>query len=215
MTSRKFTNPLRRSNRMPEIFMIDHSNHSIAQFVRLLSQHAIDVVCDVRSVPYCKAHPQFHREELGFSLRKYGIQYVFLGAALGARTKDPNCIVDGRVSYEEVVKSESFARGMAQVQAIAASRRMALMCAERDHLDCHRTILVSRCLAASGYSIQHILDTGALESHRDALARLVERLNIAPNLFNSGEELAVDVYRRQEERIAWKTGIPEDDLARI
>jgi uncharacterized protein (DUF488 family) len=200
---------------MPVLFTIGHSNHSISQFVRLLSQNAIDVVCDVRSVPYSKANPQFHREELGFSLRKHGIQYLFLGAALGARTKDPNCIVNGRVSYEEVAKSEPFTRAIAQVQAIAAARRVALMCAERDPLDCHRTILVSRCLAANGCTVQHILDNGVLEFHRDALTRLVEQLDLEPNLFDSSEELLMTAYRRQEERIAWRPGAGKDDVALV
>ena len=166
----------------------------------------------MRSVPYSKANPQFHREELGFSLRKHGIQYLFLGAALGARTRDPNCIVDGRVSFSEVAKSEPFARGIAQVQALAASRRVALMCAEKDHLDCHRTILLSRCLVANGCSVQHILDTGDLESHDDALVRLVAQLNLTPSLFGSRKELLIAAYRRQEERIAWRPEMPNYDM---
>jgi uncharacterized protein (DUF488 family) len=198
---------------MPVLFTIGHSNHSISHFVKLLSHHAIDVVCDVRSVPYSRANPQFHREEVGFSLRKHGIQYVFLGAALGARTRDPECIVDGRVSYCEIVKSKPFTRGIAQVQALAASRRVVMLCEEIDHLDCHRTILLSRCLAANGISVVHILETGALESHRDALTRLVARLDLSPGLFASHKELLSTAYRRQEERIAWKPVVPKCDSA--
>lgn len=212
MASRNFSTAPRIGHGMPVLFTIGHSNHSIAQFVRLLSENAIEIVCDVRSVPYSKANPQFHREELGFSLRKHGIQYLFLGAALGARTKDPNCLVNGRVSYEKVAKTEPFIRAIAQVQAIAAVRRVALMCAESDHLDCHRTILVSRSLVANGCSVQHISDTGALESHRDALTRLVEQLDLKPDLFDSREEILMTAYQRQEKRIAWRPGAHKDDL---
>jgi len=197
---------------MPVLFTIGHSNHSISQFVRLLSQHAIEVVCDVRGVPYSKANPQFHREELGPSLRKHGIQYLYLGAALGARTRDPGSIVNGRVSYCEIVKSEAFTRGIAQVQALAASRRVVLMCAEKDHLECHRTILLSRCLIANGCSVQHILDTGDLEFHDDALARLIARLNLTLSPFRSRKDVLMTAYERQEERIAWKPGIQNFDL---
>lgn len=200
---------------MPVLFTIGHSNHSISQFVRLLSQNAIDVVCDVRSVPYSKATPQFHREELGFSLRKHGIQYLFLGAALGERTKDPNCIVNGSVSYEEVARLEPFTRAILQVQALAAARRVALMCEESDPLDCHRTILLARTLVARGCSVQHILNTGAVESHHDALKRLVERLNITPDQYPFREDLVRTAYRRQEERIAWKPGGHENQAAQV
>jgi hypothetical protein len=87
------------------------------------------------------------------------------------------------------------------------------MCAEKDHLDCHRTILLSRCLEANGISVQHILDTGALESHRDALTRLVARLDLTPSLFGSRKDLLITAYQRQEERIAWKPGAPKYGLA--
>ena len=50
--------------------------------------------------------------------------------------------------------------------------RIALMCAEEEPLECHRTILVARHLAALGIDVQHILANGKLESHADALRRL-------------------------------------------
>jgi uncharacterized protein (DUF488 family) len=42
--------------------------------------------------------------------------------------------------------------------------RVAIMCAEKDPLDCHRCILVSPRLGERGIEVQHILSDGALET---------------------------------------------------
>jgi hypothetical protein len=79
------------------------------------------------------------------------------------------------------------------------------MCAEKEPLECHRTILVARHLAGLGLDVLHIHADGTLESHADALDRLERMLNLAEdNLFLSREELSADAYHRQAERIAYE-----------
>ena len=79
------------------------------------------------------------------------------------------------------------------------------MCAEKDPLDCHRTVLVSRHLEALGLPVQHILSDGGLERHTDVLVRLREKLHLPENdLFRSPEEVIEDAYRMQGERIAYE-----------
>jgi hypothetical protein len=76
---------------------------------------------------------------------------------------------------------------------------------KKEPLECHRTILVARHLAALGLDVQHIHADGTLESHADALGRLERMLNLAEdNLFLSREELSADAYHRQAERIAYE-----------
>ena len=48
------------------------------------------------------------------------------------------------------------------------------MCAEREPLDCHRCLLVTRALAERGLRIGHILHDGAVESHTATERRLLE-----------------------------------------
>jgi hypothetical protein len=84
--------------------------------------------------------------------------------------------------------------------------RIALMCAEKEPVECHRTILVARHLANREIEIQHILATGELESQEDALRRLARAVKVPENdLFRSAEELLAETYRRQEKRIAYDT----------
>ena len=174
------------------VFTIGHSTHSQERFIDLLSQHAITAVCDVRSKPYSRRYEQFNREQLKSALKANGIAYVFLGKELGARREDPSCYENGKV-------------GIQRVQDGMKNYRVALMCAEKEPLECHRTILVARRLAAIGLDVQHIYANGATESHADALKRLTRMLNLPQaDMFNTTKEAFSDVYRRQEERIAYE-----------
>jgi uncharacterized protein (DUF488 family) len=86
------------------------------------------------------------------------------------------------------------------------SYTVALMCAEKEPLDCHRTILVSRHLAASDLRIEHIHEDGGLESHSDALVRLARTLHLREaelHLFRTREDLFADAYALQEKRIGY------------
>lgn len=190
------------------VFTVGHSNHPREQFINLLSLHGITVLCDVRSRPYSRFNPQFDYEELKRALPDYGIRYLFLGQELGARSDDPACYEGGKVQYERLARTELFQQGLARIQdGMSKGFRIALMCAEKEPLDCHRTILVARHLAALGVDVQHIHANGKLETQADALSRLTRMLNLAhEDLFRSPEELLADAYHRQGERIAYDAG---------
>lgn len=180
------------------IYTVGHSNHPIEAFLALLQRHDITALADVRSTPYSRFNPQFRREALAASLTRIGIEYVFLGEELGARSKDRACYEDGRVSYRKLAATELFRQGIERLLKIAKSHKVAIMCAEKDPLDCHRTILVARELVRRGTPIAHILATGEIESHADAMARLRERLNVDANdLFGDADEQAYELRARQ------------------
>jgi hypothetical protein len=79
------------------------------------------------------------------------------------------------------------------------------MCAEKEPLECHRTILVARHLTALGLPVAHIHADGHLESHDMAVRRLVRMVNLPEqDMFRSLEELIDDAYCKQGERIAYE-----------
>jgi uncharacterized protein (DUF488 family) len=189
---------------MRELYTIGHSNHAIDKFVALLAAHGIETVADVRSQPYSRFNPQFKRDALRASLAAAGIGYEFLGAELGARASDPACYVDGKVDYALLAASEPFRRGIERVAALAGAGKIALLCAERDPLTCHRTILVCPELVARGFEPRHILADGGLETHAAALERLVAELGIGgPDLFDDTERLVAEAQRRRGRQIAY------------
>lgn len=187
------------------LFTIGHSTHPQERLIALLLQHGITALCDVRSKPYSRMNPQFNREELEQALMARGIAYRFLGKELGARSDDPTCYEGGKVQYTRLAETELFKHGIKRVlRGMKEGFRIALMCAEKEPLECHRTILVARHLAAHGLRVEHILADGRLESHAAALSRLA-RMHSLPeeDMFRSSEQLLAEAYRRQEERIAY------------
>ena len=187
------------------ICTIGHSNHSIQVFVGLLRQHAVTAVADVRSIPYSRFNPQFRREKLQVALAEVGIQYVFLGEELGARSKDSSCYdAAGRVSYAKLAKTELFRRGIHRLKMGMAEHRISLMCAEREPLECHRTLLVARELVREGVAVSHILGDGSLETHDQALHRLARTLKLTDtDLFSNSADLIEQAYELQAARIAY------------
>jgi uncharacterized protein (DUF488 family) len=193
-----------------EIYTIGHSTQPGEAFIGLLRRHGVTAVADVRTQPYSRRNPQFSRERLQAALKETGIRYVFLGRELGARTEDPACYVGDCVQFPLLAQTALFQSGIERVLEGAAAYRVALMCAEKEPLECHRTLLVARALAQRGAHIQHILIDGRLEPHEDTLARLVKQLRLpgGDDLFGSGDARIEEAYTRQSSRIAYRRPEP-------
>jgi uncharacterized protein (DUF488 family) len=188
------------------VYTVGHSIHSQDRFMELLLSHGVTAISDVRSKPYSRVNPQFNREELKRSLRERGISYVFLGKELGARSDDPSCYEGGKVQYGRLARTPLFQRAIERILTGREKHRIALMCAEKEPLDCHRTILVARYLVAAGAAVQHIHADGHLESQSEALQRLMRQLGMrAADMFRSQNDLEMEAYEKQEERIAYST----------
>ena len=186
------------------VFTIGHSTHTIEAFVGLLLKHNVTAIVDVRSAPFSRFNPQFNKDALERDLKAREIKYVFLGRELGARSDDPACYENGRVQYARLAQTAFFQSGLDRVMDGATKYRLALMCAEKEPLECHRTILVARYLVLHGLDVEHIHADGRLEDHVAALSRLARMLNMPEqDMFRSSEELLADLYHRQEERIAY------------
>jgi uncharacterized protein (DUF488 family) len=199
-----------------EVLTVGHSNHTLEDFLRLLAQHGITAVADVRSVPMSRLHPQFNREELAEALKQAGIAYSFLGRELGGRPQDPSCYLNGQVQYRLVALTGQFQKGIERVLTGARNYRIALMCAEREPLDCHRGLLVSPALEKAGVAVFHILADGSLEAHRDTMNRLLERFGFTQeDLFRSREELVEEACARQQERVAYTEKQEPEEKARV
>jgi uncharacterized protein (DUF488 family) len=191
------------------VFTIGHSNLEFRKFVALLKQHGIQAVADVRSAPYSQFNPQYNREPLRHGLREHGISYVFLGEELGARRSEQECYVNGRADYALIAQTPAFARGVDRITQGAGKMRVAMMCAEKDPLDCHRCILVTPRLRERGIEVRHILSDGTLESHEQAESRLAQLFDLPEReLFRSSGEIVAEAYRLQGEKIAYQEDAP-------
>ncbi len=186
-----------------ELFTIGHSTHPVDYFIDLLKKHSITAVCDVRSYPYSKYNPQFNREALKEELKRNNIAYVFLGKELGARSDNPNCYIDGRVQYNYLVDEPSFQQGIIRLKKGMKKYSIALMCAEKDPITCHRTILVCREMRSHTKQIKHILANGEIETNQEAEERLLTTLGIVPDMFKNKNECIEEAYDKQGKKIAY------------
>ncbi|MDJ0845337.1 DUF488 domain-containing protein [Crocosphaera sp.] len=205
------------------LFTIGHSNLDIKNFISFLNKHNVTALADVRSSPYSRYVSQFNRENLKNSLLNVGIKYVFLGEELGARPKDRSCYVEGKAVYENIAKTPLFSQGIDRINKGSQSYNIALMCAEKDPITCHRAVLVCQHLKVLPLDINHILQDGSLESHQSLENRLLEihnlgesaqdsavQLSLFDNVSNqtplptlSPEEALKEAYRKQGDNIAY------------
>ena len=186
------------------IYTVGHSTNTFEQLLSLLKRHEITAVADVRSQPYSRLNPQFNKKPFKAALKNCGMSYVFLGDQLGARSPDPNCYVNGKIRYELLAKTASFQSGLERLQMGATKFRVAMMCAEKEPLACHRTILVSRHLHDRGVEVRHILGTGDIEDHEFAIGRLLKLLHLPDeDMFRTRAEMVAQAYAMQAERIAY------------
>ncbi len=190
-----------------KLFTIGHSRHALPHFLDLLKRHQISAVCDVRSTPYSRMYPHFSREPLLRELKRHDIAYVFLGDELGGRSSDASYYdAEGRVQYDRIADTDAFRRGLGRVREGMKDYRIALMCAEKDPLTCHRTILVCRHLRNErDLSILHILENGHAEPHEESERRLLKLAGKEQgDLFKSFREQLEEAYDYQGLRIAYR-----------
>lgn len=190
------------------IYTIGHSNHAIDDFVRLLRQHDISLVVDVRSHPYSQYCPHFNGEQLEAALSRHGLQYVYKGKELGARPDSPSYYEGKKVSFAKLVEGREFQAALKWLLESLPDANVALMCAEKDPICCHRMILLGHQLASHDVQVSHIMANGSLEDNRKAELRLVQELKIEPTLFEpqvTQKDLIERAYQEQEKNISSDT----------
>ncbi len=153
---------------MRPIKTIGHSNHPIERFVSLLKAGGVERLVDVRSMPWSRRWPQFGRERLAKNLKEAGIDYVWEGESLGGKPKAGG-------GYDDLAARPEFKDAISRLIAGSAGTTLCLMCAEKEPLDCHRTVLVSRRLAERGVAIEHLLADGTTRPQAEIEEALLKK----------------------------------------
>ncbi|ENZ02486.1 hypothetical protein HMPREF1092_01721 [Clostridium thermobutyricum] len=198
-----------------EVFTIGHTNYSIDKFIDLIRKFNINCVVDVRSTPFSKYTPQFNENNLKLELNKRGIYYIKMGNEFGARRKNKKLYtVDGYLDFEKTRKDKDFLKGIERIkQGCNKGFNITLMCTERDPIDCHRTILVSKGLKDNGFNIKHILPNAEIQSQKKIEERLLNKyypnrlqLSFDINKNLTEEEMIEEAYRIRNKEIGYPIG---------
>lgn len=187
------------------LYSIGHSTHSIDEFLRLLAEHGIQAIAYVQSAPYSRYSPQFARAALEQTLKEHGIVDVFWGRELGTRRSEPERYHNGKVDYGRVEQSSAFHQGLNRPVQGAAKMNVAMLCAEKDPMTCHRTILVARCIKDLIDDVRHILADGRIETRAEAEQRLLIEYRLQnDDLFTTREKRLLDAYQRRANAISYQ-----------
>ena len=177
-----------------KLFSIGYATKPIEVFVAQLQRFEINAVADVRSVPYSKAFHDYHQEALASTLKSNGIHYVYLGAELGPRSKDDAHYDEcGQVQFDLLAQSPLYLQGVERLKnGLEKGMNIALMCAEKDPADCHRSLLIGFDLKRRlGLDVTHITHEGDIETQQEMEQRMAQMHGVSGDLFASSEEQSV------------------------
>ena len=139
---------------------IGHSTRSLDELVELLRHHRVELLIDVRSLPASRRMPHFARSALERSLPEQGIQYRHMPELGGLRKPKPDSTNLGwrNVSfrgYADYMQTDEFRDALTELERLAATKRVAIMCAEAVPWRCHRS-LIADALSVDGFEVRHI-----------------------------------------------------------
>lgn len=144
----------------PGLFSIGYGNRPVTEFLALLEDHRIDVLVDVRSVPFSRFHPEYAREALKANVEGQGLVYAWMGDTLGGKC--------GGAAPSNV----AFRSALRRLALMGTDRRVAFLCAELRPEACHRVRIVGAAFADNGIAVAHIDEHGGLVQHADLVRRL-------------------------------------------
>jgi uncharacterized protein (DUF488 family) len=140
-----------------ELYTIGYEGRAMEDFVDDLRFADIEVLVDVRELPISRK-PGFSKTKLSEHMSQAGVDYLHLRSLGSPR--------DSRKRLRESGDFNTFSREYADhlefnsddvrclVELINSGRRAAIMCFERDHNQCHRSLLVSALLEEAGHKVR-------------------------------------------------------------
>lgn len=194
-----------------QIYTIGYSGFPIATFIDTLKNHGIRLVIDVRSSPYSSFYPDYNMDSLKAILIKNGIYYRNYADEFGARQNNKALYTEGYLNFDLHCQTEAFTTGVQKlIDSLAKGYTFALMCAEKEPIRCHRTIMVSRRFFEKGYNVIHILPNGKYITQQDVEQSLLDKFfpdRDQATFFNdpqSDDQLIPQAYRLQNAEIGYR-----------
>lgn len=152
---------------LKRIYTIGHSTRSMEEFVRLLREHGITRLADIRRFPGSRRHPHFSAEAMQRTLQKIGIEHIHF-EELGGRRRplrdSPNGAweSDQFRGYADHMGTPEFRNAVDRL--LDSDQATAYMCAEAVPWRCHRNLLSDE-LVRRDVEVLHILGPGSIQPH--------------------------------------------------
>lgn len=196
---------------MKIIFTIGYSAFEIDDFIKVLKANKITNLVDVRSKPFSEFYPNFNSQNLKKNLNSENISYENMVAEFGARQENKDFFAkEGYLDFEKFSQSEQFKSGIETLKnGLNLGGKIVLMCAEKDPISCHRSILIAKSLKNENIEVLHIMPDESLQSQNELEVRLLDiyfadrnQLNLFDKL--NEKELIEKSYRLQNAKIGYR-----------
>jgi uncharacterized protein (DUF488 family) len=192
---------------MNKIYTIGCSNHTSEDFLSIVVNYNIDTIVDVRSTPFSRHTPQFNQDNLKKALSSRRIHYLDFSKEFGARRKEKEVYSSGIVDFNKVRTLDVFLRGINRIEeGIRKNHRIALLCTEKEPINCHRSLLVSRALMDTlKINIEHILFDGTIIEHHNFEKKMLKLSGLETDMFTTDtQKLINDAYEIFSKKVAYK-----------
>ncbi|HEU6441264.1 MAG TPA: DUF488 domain-containing protein [Microvirga sp.] len=140
----------------PQVFTIGYEGADVDRFLATLKDAGVATLADVRAVALSRKRG-FSKSALRDALSGQDIGYehfIRLGTPKegrqAARAGDADLM--RRIYCDEVLRTEEAQEAFRDLEELAASKPVCLLCFERDPANCHRRVLAQR-LASRGFEI--------------------------------------------------------------
>jgi uncharacterized protein (DUF488 family) len=138
---------------------IGYEKTSQDDFIASLLNQEIEVLVDIRDRAQSR-RPGFSKTSLSQAVNNAGIEYVHF-KALGDPKEGREAARAGLYEkfqeiFSDVMASDSAKEALSEVESIAKSKRICLMCYEKSHEYCHRKIVSEYLEKSLGWKAIHL-----------------------------------------------------------
>ncbi len=191
------------------LYTIGYSGFDIDNFLLALKKYSIGALVDVRTSPHSAYYTIYDRENIKNILNRENIFYLFLGKELGARPEDGALYTRHIADFKKISNSESFIEACKRIRQGIEMFPICMMCAEKDPINCHRTVLVANAFRNRypEVSIFHIHSDLKIERQDRIDRRIMALYNLEQeHLFKDYETRKIEAYSLREKDIAFNEG---------
>jgi len=196
------------------LYTIGYSGFNVNDFIGILKKYGVNVLIDVRSNPFSSYFPKYNKDRIIHTLKSNNIHYRSYAKEFGAQQSERRFYTpQGYLDFEVFTASDMYNTGYRRIEdSMKQDYVIAFMCAEKDPIDCHRSIMISRTYNDNGYEVLHLLPDKNPISQIDIEERLLDKyfpdrdqLSFFAGQKNNSE-LVSESYRRRNTDIGYYIG---------
>ena len=144
----------------PDLQTIGYEGCTINTVVAALREAGTKLLIDVRAVAQSRK-PGFSKRQLAAALDEAGIAYVHL-QGLGTPKPGRDAVRAGHPErmvpiFRAHMTSDRAQAELAQAKGLAAEQTACLLCFERDHKTCHRTLVAEMIIEDTQQTVHHLI----------------------------------------------------------